>query len=183
MIIHSVLSDSLVLRPLTPSDNAALKNLIMDTLTEFGCIGPGFASSDPELEDLYSVYYGNHKNNESAYWVIVDEQSGKLLGGGGFSRLKKTSLDEAVCELQKVYFSAELRGKGFGRKLLELCMEEATRAGYREMYLETVPQMQNAVSLYQKFGFKLLPTYMGDTGHRGCTIFMSCPLVPIIASV
>jgi len=177
--VHPAKAASIVIRPVAPQDNAGLEALVVDTLTEFGCVGPGFAASDPELKDLYTAYQTPPgQPRDRGYWVIVDEADGLLLGGGGFSRLKGTALQDAVCELQKVYFRPELRGLGFGRKMLERCIEEAALAGYRTMYLETMPQMQSAVGLYEKFGFRFLPTYMGDTGHRSCTVFMSRPLEP-----
>lgn len=169
--------DVLVIRPIEPRDNAEVKHLVISTLTEFGCVGPGFASSDPELEDLYTAYQPpTGQPSDRAYWVIYDTAAERVLGGGGFSRLKATTPEQGICELQKVYFSPELRGKGFGGKLLRRCIEEAGLAGYREMYLETMPQMASAVGLYEKLGFQHLPTYKGDTGHRSCTIFMSRPL-------
>jgi len=173
-LLQSNQPEVLVIRPIEPRDNAEVKSLVVATLEEFGCVGPGFASSDPELEDLYSVYHvPEGETPDRAYWVIYDRVGDRVLGGGGFSRLKCTTVDEGICELQKVYFSPELRGKGFGGKLLLRCIKEAKQAGYREMYLETMPQMASAVGMYEKFGFRMLPTYKGDTGHRSCTVFMS----------
>jgi putative acetyltransferase len=169
-------SNRLTIRPIAPEDNAAVAHLVRTTLEEHQCTGPGFASSDPELDDLYSAYQTPPGQPPMrAYWVIADD-TGRIWGGGGFARLKGIRLDEAVCELQKVYFHPALRGKGFGRRLMELCIRHAAEARYRTMYLETVPQMESAVGLYRKLGFERLPTYLGDTGHRSCTIFMSRPL-------
>lgn len=168
---------SLVIRPVQPQDNPHLFQLVRDVLTEHGCVGEGFAFADPELTRMYETY----QEPGSAYWVVVDETTGRVLGGCGFSRLKGTSGEEAICELQKLYFYDELRGKGFGRRLVELSVEEATRAGYRVMYLETVHQMKSAVGLYQKFGFEVLDGPMGCTGHGKCTVFMKRSLVEAAA--
>ena len=73
---------NLVIRPVTPDDNVALKQLVLDTLTEFGCIGPGYASSDPELDDLHAAY----QLLQSAFFVIEDADSADVLGSGVFSR-------------------------------------------------------------------------------------------------
>jgi putative acetyltransferase len=164
-----------IIRPVETRDNAALEKLVKDTLTEFGCVGPGFASADPELTRMYETY----QEADSAYWVIYDTVENKVAGGAGFARLKGTSQEEAVCELQKLYFLPELRGLGFGRKMLELCIEEAAKAGYREMYLESLPQMESAVTMYEKFGFRSLSSCMGSTGHFKCTVFMNRPLQPL----
>lgn len=165
--------EALIVRPVEPRDNPALLKLVQGVLTEHGCVGQGFAYADPELTMMYETY----QEPGSAYWVIEDPESNQIMGGSGFSRLKGTTEAEAVCELQKLYFYPELRGMGFGRRLIELCMAEATRAGYKEMYLETVHNMKNAITLYEKFGFETLDGPMGATGHTKCTIFMSRPLV------
>lgn len=166
-----------IIRPIAPEDNEQMAALLLSTLEEFGCTGPGFASSDPELHDLYSAYQTTTEQKpDCGYWVVVNETTGQVYGGGGFSRLKGTSVEDAICELQKMYFDSALRGKGYGRMLLELCIQQATEAGYRTLYLETTPAMKQALKLYEKMGFKPLPTYLGDTGHRSCTVFMSRPL-------
>ena len=180
---YNTAETQIVIRAIALCDNAQVEALILNTLTEFDCVGPGFASSDPEVKDMFTVYQTPPGQPcDRGYWVIIDKTSGLLLGGGGFSRLKCTTPEESICELQKVYFRPELRGKGFGRKMIELCIEEASLAGYRTMYLETMPQMQSALGLYEKLGFRFLPTYLGDTGHRGCTVFMSRPLQPMVSS-
>jgi len=166
-----------VIRSIAPEDDAALENLVKSTLTEFGCVGPGFASSDPELKSLSGVYgFDESSLTDRGYWVVVDEHTQEALGGSGFSRLKGTTEADGICELQKVYFSPKLRGLGFGRKIVELCIREAARAGYRQMYLETMPQMSSAVGMYEKFGFRYVPGPLGNTGHSSCTVFMTLDL-------
>jgi putative acetyltransferase len=163
-----------IIRPIEPNDNPHIKTLILSTLQEHGCIGSGFASSDPELDDLYRYYHQSpDRPQESAYWVVADEAGHRISGGVGYAPLKGTPPEAGICELQKFYFLPELRGLGYGRTLLEQCLSAASRAGYREMYLETVEQMRNAISLYEKFGFRLINSTLGNTGHTGCSIFMT----------
>jgi putative acetyltransferase len=179
--LNTVAPEQLTIRPMTPADNTAVANLVRTTLEEHQCIGPGFASSDPELDDLYSVYQSPAGHVlDRGYWVISDE-AGQVWGGGGFARLKGTRPDEGICELQKMYFHPGLRGRGYGRTLLTFCIQRAAEAGYRTMYLETMPQMESALNLYRKMGFQPLPTYLGDTGHRSCTVFMSRALEKSVA--
>jgi putative acetyltransferase len=70
-----------------------------------------------------------------------------------------------------MYFKPELRGLGIGKRLLELCQEEARKAGYKNMYLETIGKMKAAIGLYEHLGFKRIPNQMGDTGHYSCDVF------------
>jgi putative acetyltransferase len=163
----------LTIRPVEARDNVALQHLVPAVLREFvDCSQPGYASSDPELMDMH----GNYQAVDSRYWVVSDDETGHILGGAGFSRLKGTTEEDAICELQKLYFLPELRGRGIARHLVERSIEEATRLGYRHMYLETIPPMTTAIAMYEKFGFKKLPVRMGATGHSACSVFMLRPL-------
>lgn len=164
-----------LIRPIQPQDNRTVKYLVQSVLAEFGCTGPGFASSDPELEDMYTAY----QSADSGYWVVVDSETQAVMGGCGFSRLKGTTRDEAICELQKFYFFPPLRGQGIGKTLLQSVMQAAQAAGYSRMYLETLPQMIKAQGMYAQVGFQTLPHHLGNTGHQErCTLYMARHLLP-----
>ena len=56
--------------------------------------------------------------------------------------------------------------------LIERCFESAREFGYTEMYLETMPELRNAIGLYEKAGFTYLSGPMGNSGHFGCDLWM-----------
>lgn len=152
-----------LIRPITPADNATVATIIRKVMTEFGCVGSGYSIEDPEVDDMYGTY----TNDRAAFYVI--EYQGQIRGCGGFATLEGGDTD--TCELKKMYFLEELRGHGMGNKLVDLCLDEARKKGFRVMYLETVERMTAANYLYQKKGFKLLPCAKGATGHSGCDAF------------
>jgi putative acetyltransferase len=51
-------------------------------------------------------------------------------------------------------------------------MDHARQLGYRKIYLETLPELRQAVKVYEKFGFHYLEGPMGNTGHFGCNVWM-----------
>jgi putative acetyltransferase len=71
-----------------------------------------------------------------------------------------------------MYFSPELRGKGFGSKMMQRCLETAKEFGFEKCYLETLPYMIEARKLYTKSGFDSLTAPIGNTGHHNCTMWM-----------
>lgn len=159
-----------VIRPIRLEDNPQVCQMILSVLTEFGAVGEGYAYADPETREMFKYY----QTPDSGYWVIEDGHTSRILGGGGFSRLKGTPPEENICELQKLYFYPETRGLGLGKKLMALILDRATKIGYDEMYLETIPPMTAAISLYQKFGFDFIPCHKGNTGHqKNCQVYMS----------
>jgi putative acetyltransferase len=76
-----------------------------------------------------------------------------------------------------MYLSPAARGKGTGKMLIEKALEFAGNYGYRNVYIETMPELRKAMSVYEKFGFTYLDGPMGATGHFGCDIWMIKELV------
>ena len=162
------------IRLINPSDNKQMEEIILKVSQEYGTYDPnsncgaGAGAGDVELKDLHSTY----KESGSKYWVVEDEEKNKIVGGGGYKKLSGTKDEEKICEMQKLFLLPEARGKGFGKKLSELIIIEASKDGYKEMYLETVDSMKEATRLYEKLGFKHLNSPRGGTGHFQCSVFM-----------
>lgn len=153
------------IRPIKPEDNEAVAGVIRDVMTEFGCSGEGYSINDAEVDSMYQAY----DNDRSVFYVV--EMDGRVLGCGGIAPLDGSD-DPEVCELRKMYFRDELRGLGMGRQLMELCLKDAKRLGFRKCYIETVERMEAAGALYRKFGFQRLGSAMGCTGHTTCDVHM-----------
>jgi putative acetyltransferase len=71
-----------------------------------------------------------------------------------------------------MYLAPAARGKGIGKMLIDKALQFAAEAGYRNVYIETMPELRKAMSVYEKFGFRYLDAPMGNTGHFGCEIWM-----------
>jgi len=153
------------IRRVEAKDNQAIKDLVINTLAEFGAKGPGFASSDAELHDMYSAYQADNK----AFYVVVKDQ--EVLGIGGFAPLDGEE-HSGICELRKMYFDLQLRGQGIGKKMIDKCIAKATEVGFHTMYLETIPEMAAAQGLYKSRGFEYLESPKGNTCHSACQVFM-----------
>ncbi len=148
------------LRKIQKSDSPQVANLIRTVMPEFGASGPGFAIHDPEVSDMFSAY------DQALHAYFVVEVDSKILGGGGIAPL--LGGEPGICELRKMYFMAELRGQGFGQKIMNLCLEAARAYGYKKCYLETLKSMDAAQILYRKNGFTQIPNGLGNTGHFSC---------------
>ncbi|AXY78353.1 GNAT family N-acetyltransferase [Paraflavitalea soli] len=152
------------IRTIEPADNAALAIIIRNTLTEFGANHPGTVYYDSTTDALHTLF----QTPGSIYYVaIVNDQ---LMGGAGI--FPSDGLPEGTCELVKMYLLPAARGLGLGKLLIDKALDFAREAGYRQVYLETMPELRKAVSVYEKFGFQYLPGPLGNTGHFGCDIWM-----------
>jgi putative acetyltransferase len=154
----------MLIRKIIPDDNAALAIIIRTSLKEFNANKPGTVYFDETTDHLSDVF----KTKRSAYYVI--EKDGKIAGGGGFYPTE--GLPSNTCELVKMYLAKEYRGKGWGNILLQKCMDEAKKQGYQKMYLESMPELVNAIAMYEKNGFTHISQPMGNSGHTGCEVWM-----------
>lgn len=154
------LQQGFTIRSITKADNRAVADIIRKVMPEFGANKAGFAIHDPEIDDMYGRYF----TEDAAYFVI--EKEGEVLGGAGVAPL--VGGDTGVCELRKMYFLSETRGRGLGKKLLATCLAKAKELGFTHCYLETLERMHQAQALYRSFGFKPLKNPKGQTGHFGC---------------
>ena len=157
------------LRPIQQTDNTALGLLIKAVLTEFKANKPGTAYFDESTDHLSEVF----ENPKSAYWVI--EENEKIMGGGGI--FPTDGLPDETCELVKLYLYPEARGKGLGKALMYKCFEKAMALGYKNIYLESMPELNQAISMYEKMGFEHQGGAVGNSGHFGCDIWMVKKLI------
>jgi putative acetyltransferase len=145
------------LRNIEIQDNADIAKIIRSCLKEFGADKPGTVYYEESTDNLFGLY----SEEKSVYFIA--EIEGRILGGGGISPTK--GLSEDTCELVKMYLLPEARGKGIGAALLNKCLEIAKQKGFNKVYLESLPELSRAITVYEKFGFKKLNGPLGNTGH------------------
>ncbi len=151
------------LRPIRPADNAAVAAIIRAVMPEFGACGPGFAINDAEVDCMFEIY-----NRAGSRYLVIDDGA-HVLGGGGIAPLTDTEPGAPrTCELRKMYYLPEARGRGLGRQMITACLAAARELGYQRCYLETLAGMDTAQHLYQSFGFEKLCGPLGNTGHFSC---------------
>lgn len=154
----------LTIRPIQPADNAPLATLIRKVFREFKIDKPGTVYTDPTTDALYELF----QQPGSTYFVA--EEAGAIIGGCGVYPTEGLPADCA--ELVKFYLSAEARGKGIGNQLMQQSIAAARELGYKQLYLESFPELAKAVSMYEKAGFRPIPHALGNSGHYACNIWM-----------
>ncbi|MDG1023394.1 MAG: GNAT family N-acetyltransferase [Flavobacteriaceae bacterium] len=157
------------IRPIKASDDKLLALAIRSVLIEMGVPKTGTAYEDKELDFMFETY----SVSRAIYYIVYEGES--ILGGAGIAPLKEG--DPSVCELQKMYFTSQARGKGLGHQMIKKCLDFAKTNDFELCYIETMPNMKAAQKLYKKMGFEYIDHPMGNTGHGSCPIWMTKTIV------
>ena len=140
--------NNLKIRPIRSSDNAQIADIIRQNLKAFHLDIPGTAYFDPEL-DCLSAFYGAQPDKRAYFIAVSPEET--VIGGVGVAEFTGFA---HCAEIQKLYLTDGAKGKGFGKLLMQKAEEFARSAGYKMLYLETHTNLEAAIGLYEKLGFR-----------------------------
>ena len=87
--------------------------------------------------------------------ALVD---GEVAACGALRSLRDVDYANA-CEMKRLFVRPPYRGFGLGRALAQSLLDEARRAGYSVMLLDTLDEMEAARGLYTTLGFEEIPPY------------------------
>jgi len=138
------------LREITPEDNHDLAAIIRHNLEQYDLALPGTVYFDPELDRLSDFYLADPLNRK--YWILEDED-GSVLGGIG---LAKVDYMDDTAEMQKIYLTDRVKGRGLGKLLVETIEKTAREMGFSKLYLETHTNLRVAVRLYEECGYRYI---------------------------
>ena len=158
------MSEKIEIRPIRESDDLVISNIIKSTLEEFDSAIEGTAYTDKKTDEMFNAY----ASKNSIYYVAL--LNNEVIAGCGIKPLNKDNSD--ICELQKMYMIPEARGKKIGKQLVLKCLDFAKKAGFKQCYLETFPNMEAAIRLYEKNGFYKIDQSLGKTCHYSCNVWM-----------
>ena len=92
---------------------------------------------------------------------LVATVDGEVVGCGAVRRLDGTD-----AEIKRMYVTPSSRGRGTGRALLAALEGEARSLGATRLVLETGKRLFEAVALYKRAGFTIIPPFNEYVGAR-----------------
>jgi GNAT superfamily N-acetyltransferase len=122
--------------PFRPEHADGFRNLVTDTLGEFGFTAD--AEIDPDLADPAGHYL--------ALWIALSRN--EVVGS-----IALRDLGEREVELKRMYLRPSCRGRGVGRRLLATALDWARDYHVRTVRLDTTERMEAARRLYEAHGF------------------------------
>jgi GNAT superfamily N-acetyltransferase len=84
-------------------------------------------------------------------------------------------IEPGVMEIKRMFTLPEHRGKGLAVKVLEELERWAAELSYAKCVLETGKKQPEAIALYTKCGYKIIPNYGQYAGKENSVCFMKKP--------
>ena len=135
-------------------------------------------SINPEFHLYLEIqHYDDEKENPSLKYALPDGRLYLDVSDDGIARgcIALRKLSDGKGEVKRLYVRPEYRGKGIATALVERIVEDARNIGYKELYLDTLPELESAVKLYKSFGFEETGQYNDSPVDK--TIFMKLSLI------
>ena len=111
---------------------------------------------DGDEKDFFAQFNQVYINN-----VVVFYANEIPLGCGAFKEF-----DTETAELKRMFVLPEARGKGIASKILIELENWAKETSYKACVLETSQKLENAITLYRKFGYQDIPNYEQYVGVK-----------------
>jgi len=99
-------------------------------------------------------FYAQFNKIDKIKYVVVAYENSKPMGCGAIKEYASNTM-----EIKRMYTSPESRGKGIATKVLTELEIWATELSYEKCILETGKKQPEAIGLYKKNGYKLIPNY------------------------
>lgn len=117
-----------------------------------------------DASEMIRGWYGDERLEayfEPGCGLLVGRDGGDVAGTATLQRL-----DEARCEVRRLFVRPAWRRAGAGRTLLEALLARARAEGYSRAMLQTASFMTDAHRLYERLGFSPCAEYGGPPPDR-----------------
>ncbi|OYU80342.1 MAG: GNAT family N-acetyltransferase [Flavobacterium sp. BFFFF1] len=112
------------------------------------------------------AFYAQFNKIDTIKNVIVAYEGNEAVGCGAF----KGFSDDTV-EIKRMFVPESLRGRGIASGILKSLEHWAKELGYHKTILETGNQQPEAIALYQKSGYKVIPNFGQYAGVENSICF------------
>jgi GNAT superfamily N-acetyltransferase len=133
----------LLVRPVTPQDVTAWRPLWDGYNAHYGRSGPTALA-----EEVTQATWSRFHDPDEPMHALVAESAGQLLGLVHYLFHRSTTQVALTCYLEDLFTSAESRGKGVGRALINAVYKNARAAGSPNVYWLTHETNTVAMRLY-----------------------------------
>jgi putative acetyltransferase len=127
----------------TDSDNADFRALI------------ALLDADLRIRDgAEHAFYAQFNKIDKIRHAVVAYRDEKAVGCGAFREY-----EPGVAEIKRMYVSEQMRGRGIAGMILAELESWAKELDFSECILETGVKQPEAIGLYKKHGYQVMPSY------------------------
>lgn len=113
-----------------------------------------------------NAFFAQYNKIDLIKHVVVAYEEEQAVGCGAMKEFEGTAM-----ELKRMFVPINKRGKGIAKGVLEELQNWTKELGYKKCVLETGDKMPEAISLYIKGGFKIIPNYGQYTNIKSSICF------------
>lgn len=128
----------------TNSDNVDFQNLVLE-------LDKDLAIKNGDTNEFFAQY---NKIDLIKNVVVAYEANGIAVGCGAMKEY-----EEGIMEIKRMFVPVEKRGSGIAGIILSELQLWAKELGYKKCILETGDKMIEAIGLYKKNDFQIIPNY------------------------
>ena len=112
------------------------------------------------------LYYAQFNKTDKIKYVIVAYQNNHPVGCGAIKEY-----NSATMEIKRMYTLQELRGRGIASQILMELENWVMELGYLKTILETGKRQPEAIRVYEKNGYNLIPNYDQNAGMENSVCY------------
>jgi GNAT superfamily N-acetyltransferase len=112
------------------------------------------------------AFYSKFNKLDKIKFVAVAYDNEKPVACGAMKKYAANTM-----EIKRMYVAPEYRGKGFANKILSALENWASELSYTKCMLETGKRQPEAIRLYEKNGYSLIPNYGQYVGVENSLCF------------
>jgi len=128
----------------TNSDNVDFQNLVLE-------LDKDLAIKNGDTNEFFAQY---NKLDLIKNVVVAYDANGIAVGCGAMKEY-----EEGIMEIKRMFVPVNKRGNGIAGKILLELQLWAKQLGYKKCILETGDKMVEAIGLYKKNDFQIIPNY------------------------
>ncbi|MEO8796039.1 MAG: GNAT family N-acetyltransferase [Daejeonella sp.] len=112
------------------------------------------------------AYYAQFNKIQNINYCLVAYQDEKPISCGAIKEFDAESM-----EVKRMFSRPEWRGQGMASKILQELQTWTAELGYKKCVLETGKNQPEAIALYLKSGFEIIPNYGQYAGVENSVCF------------
>ncbi|MEO0806840.1 MAG: GNAT family N-acetyltransferase [Cyanobacteria bacterium J06643_4] len=162
------MQEPLFIRPATLADRDALLRLSINSFRDTFADENNTDDINRYLKETFSVakMEAELKDTRNTFLLAFTKADNALMGYGKLHNgtPEKEISGLAPIEISRLYLDSAFIGRGLGSKLMQACLDEATKQGCQTVWLGVWEHNIRALRFYRRWGFEVVGSHIFQMG-------------------